>query len=111
MIVNNEKRSGKVLPTEIDKVILDNVKEVQSCCTIGIFKNGYTSLNVAVVLADGVFPDVSVIDKIKMVARNADELYCIDDVIFLDTLPLTQRQKVDYRKVENMFENKVMKKY
>jgi long-chain acyl-CoA synthetase len=110
LIVNNEKRSGKVLPTEIDKVILDNVKEVQSCCTIGIFKNGYTSLNVAVVLADGVFPDVSVIDKIKMVARNADELYCIDDVIFLDTLPLTQRQKVDYRKVENMFENKVMKK-
>lgn len=45
-----------------------------------------------------------------MVARNADELYCIDDVIFLDAFPLTQRQKVDYRKVENMFENKVMKK-
>ena len=57
------------------------------------------------------FPDVSVIDKIKMVARNADELYCIDDVIFLDTLPLTQRQKVDYRKIGSMFQkNKIMEK-
>ena len=63
-------------------------------------------MKAAVKLRNNVEVTDELIEKIKAAACKKDILAQLDEIVFIDTMPLTDRQKVKYTEIEDMFKNK-----
>lgn len=106
IMITNANCSGKAIPDDIEKLIVNNVSGVKQCCVVGIKENDEMLLKAAVTLEDGYLFTDEMIDKIKLISASKDILNTISEVICIDKMPLTDRQKIKYIEVENMFKSK-----
>ena len=110
-MITKGNTSGKIVPDDVELQIMANVKEVEIVSVVGIEEENETKLKAAVKLKKGVNVTDELINKIKQAACKKDVLAQIDEIKFIDVMPLTDRQKVKYIEIEDMFkeENKVKK--
>ena len=106
IMITEDDRSGKVIPDDVELQIISNVNEVQLCCVVGIDEDNVTKLKAAVKLRDNVEVTDELIERIKAAACKKDVIAKIDEIVFVDSLPLTDRQKVKYLEIEKMFEER-----
>lgn len=111
IMITKGNTSGKIVPDDVELQIMANVKEVEIVSVVGIEEENETKLKAAVKLKKGVNVTDELINKIKQAACKKDVLAQIDEIKFIDVMPLTDRQKVKYIEIEDMFkeENKVKK--
>lgn len=115
VMITQADRSGKVIPDDIEREITSRVNEVQGCCVVGIKdEDNVMRLKAAVVLHNDTLGTEKLREKIIMASQQKDIINTVAEVKFIDELPLTDRQKVNYRQVEEMFtlpkENSLIKK-
>lgn len=104
IMVTNKNTSGKVVPDDVELQIISNIPEVENCCVVGIDENNETKLKCAVKLKNSDIEFTNELkEKIKNVACKKDVNAQLDEIIVVDSLPLTDRQKVKYMEVEEMF--------
>ena len=107
VMITKDSTSGKVVPDDVELQIMENVKEVEIVSVVGIDENNETKLKAAVKLRNNVEVTDELIEKIKAAACKKDILEQLDEIVFIDTIPLTDRQKVKYTEIEDMFKNRV----
>lgn len=106
IMITKDNTSGKVVPDDVELQIMGNVKEVEIVSVVGIEENNETKLKAAVKLRPGVIVTDTLIENIKSAACKKDVLAKLDEIVFVDSMPLTDRQKVKYIEIEDMFKNK-----
>lgn len=103
VMITQADRSGKAIPDDIEKEITSRVEEVKGCCVVGVKDDNVMKLKAAVVLHDDVLETEDLIDKVIFASCQKDIINTVSEVKFIPELPLTDRQKVNYRQVEEMF--------
>lgn len=106
VMITKDNTSGKIVPDDVELQIMENVKEVEIVSVVGIDENNETKLKAAVKLRNNAKVTDELIDRIKEAACKKDILAQLDEIVFIDTMPLTDRQKVKYTEIEDMFKNR-----
>ena len=100
----------KLFPDRIEKVI-DQHPDVSACCVIGVPDD--TRINYAVVYVEprrGKEPSEEFKkDILDFCSGRLPEYQIPDDVMFIDSFPRTNRDKVDYRALEEAMKKKIAK--
>lgn len=96
----------KIFPDRVEKVIL-SCPSVEACCVIGIPDEQYINRPVAVVLLkDEYSPSKETSEQILSVCRDNLPSYMVPHSIeYRDSLPRTERGKVDFRALEEELAN------
>jgi len=102
-MITQADRSGKAIPDDIEREITSRMDEVRGCCVVGVKDDNVMKLKAAVVLHDDVLETEELKEKVVFVSQQKDIINTISEVKFVSELPLTDRQKVNYRQVEEMF--------
>lgn len=104
VMITKGSYSGKANPEDIECLINESIPGVKNCCVVGVpdLEHNMT-LKAAVELKENITPDDQIKEQIKQVARNKDILNELSDVLFVDELPLTDRRKVKFLEVEEIF--------
>lgn len=94
----------KIFPDRIEKVISQH-ERVEHCCAIGVQDEERINYPVAfVVLEPGPQRKEQVAEEILAMCRDGLPEYMVPNrIVFLDSLPRTERGKVDYRALEARF--------
>jgi len=103
VMITQADRSGKAIPDDIEREITSRMDEVRGCCVVGVKDDNVMKLKAAVVLHDDVLETEELKEKVVFVSQQKDIINTISEVKFVSELPLTDRQKVNYRQVEEMF--------
>lgn len=101
MTKGNDGNITKLFPVRIENVI-NEYPSVRVCCVIGIPDEERVNYPRAIVeLNDGVVPSDELANDIKrFCAEHLPDYSLPEEVVFTDTLPRTQRGKIDYRVLE-----------
>ena len=103
VMITQADRSGKAIPDDIEKEITSRIDEVRGCCVVGVKEDNVMKLKAAVVLHDGVSEEDTLKEKVMFISQQKDIINTVSEVKFVPELPLTDRQKVNYRQVEELF--------
>lgn len=107
MTKGTDRQVTKLFPDRIEKVI-DMHPAVSMCCVIGVpdpVRINYASVYVE--LHNGYTPSEELKEDIRKFCKGKLPEYQIpDNVEFIDMLPRTVREKVDYRALEEMMKEK-----
>lgn len=103
VMITNANCSGKAIPDEIERLIVNTIQGVKQCCVVGIKEHDEMVLKAAITLEDGYEFNEEMDRKIKLVSSSKDILNTISEVQCIDSMPLTDRQKIKYRDIEEMF--------
>lgn len=107
MTKGNDRQVTKLFPDRIEKVI-EMHPAVSMCCVIGVpdpVRINYASVYVE--LHNGFSPSDELKEDIRAFCKGKLPEYQIpDNVEFIDILPRTPREKVDYRALEEMMKEK-----
>lgn len=106
VMITKDNTSGKIVPDDVELQIMENVKEVEIVSVVGVDENNETKLKAAVKLRNNTKVTDELTDRIKAAACKKDILAQLDEIVFIDTMPLTDRQKVKYTEIEDMFKNR-----
>lgn len=107
IMITDSDRSGKVIPDDIENEIVSQIEEVKDCCVVGIEEEEKMTLRAAIVLKDGIEETEQLKEKIMSTASKKDVLNTLTEVLVVKSLPLTDRQKVKYTEVEEMFKSRL----
>lgn len=106
IMITKQNCSGKVVPLDIEHLICTRFPIVKECCVVGIEESQEVKLKMVITLNDVSYDKIDeLLSNIKQVAFQKDLLNEIDDIKILEQIPLTDRGKIDYRQVENIFTN------
>lgn len=104
IMITRSNCSGKAIPDSIEKLIVNTVNGVRQCCVVGVKENDEMTLKAAVTLESGYYFSKELEEQIKTVAAAKDILNTISEVKWIEEMPLTDRQKIKYLEVEEMFQ-------
>lgn len=96
----------KISPFDIEKIISKH-ENVLNCCVVGIDNEemGYGSVPIAnIVLKNNELEEKTKMELFEMCKQELGEKYQPQDFVVLDSMPLTDVGKVNYRKVQELDE-------
>lgn len=110
IMITRANCSGKAIPDSIEKLIVDTIEGVRQCCVVGVKENDEVVLKAAVTLEDGYQFTEEMSEQIKLVSSAKDILNTLSEVKYIEEMPLTDRQKVKYLAIEEMFQKEIEEK-
>ncbi len=109
VMITRANCSGKAIPDSIEKLIVDTIEGVRQCCVVGVKENEEVVLKAAITLEDGYQFSEEMSEQIKLISSAKDILNTLSEVKCIEEMPLTDRQKIKYLAIEEMFQNEITK--